>query len=111
MLPVGGVVAATGLAALTAGSSIAAMSSTTGLYLSASAAAGLAALGLTEAAAIALVSASVAASVVIAGKIVGAIAFGASPDHISINSMGWYFGGTNELEIRGGVKLAEMARS
>ena len=111
MLPVGAVVAGTVLAAVTAGSSVAAMGTTTGLYLSASAAAGLAALGLTEAVAIALVVASVTASAAIAGMMVKAIAENASPDHISIKSMGWYFGGTNKLEIRGGVELAAMAKS
>ena len=109
--PVAAVVGKTMLAAATAGKSVAALSAFASIHMSSSAAAGLIALGMSKPSAIALVTASVAASMQMAGLLVKTIAQGANKDHIEINSMGWYFGGRNQLEIHGGIRLASMAES
>ena len=100
-LMVGGVVGA----AIAAPATIVAAgaATTTGLGLTAMAATSLVALGLTETIAVATVVAAGVAVGSSATAVVRVIAANSQKDHVEMNSMGWYFGGENRLEVRGGI--------
>ena len=107
VLPLAGMIGGVAIAAATAPATIAALTGaavTTSLFgLSAASATALVALDLTEAVAVATVVAAGVAVQSSAAAVVRIIIANAQKDHIEMNSMGWYFGGENLLEVRGGI--------
>ena len=115
VLPPAGLIGGVAIAAATAPATIAALAGaglTTSLFgLSAASATALVALGLTEAIAVATVVAAGVAIQSSAAAVVRIIIANAQKDHIEMNSMGWYFGGENRLEVRGGVDPQRIDRT